>query len=244
MSRSIELVVHCFSTRHDCYAKMLTAQISSLIKWRPKCDYNLMVCMNDGDDLTFTALRLAFAHGVSASAYPLDLPHLFRRGIGRNNAAQTSKADIVWHCDCDLLFGEGCLDALAASDFTGLAFPRTQLVHRAHWIGDRDLTQIKLGQLWEPNPADFEPNKIKFASGGVIIVDGATARKGFMHGTKWTEPVDPARGFCDPREDIAYRKTFEGKSTVLDLPNLFRFRHSACPFQKPEDRLAQTAHVK
>ena len=39
-------------------------------------------------------------------------PQLFRRSIGRNQAALNSSADWVWFTDCDLYFGAGALDSL------------------------------------------------------------------------------------------------------------------------------------
>jgi len=44
---------------------------------------------------------------------PFEKESLFRRGIGRNQAALNTNAHWVWFTDCDLMFRKGCLDALA-----------------------------------------------------------------------------------------------------------------------------------
>ena len=37
----------------------------------------------------------------------------FRRGIGRNLAAKSTRADWIWFTDADIVFQEKCLDTLA-----------------------------------------------------------------------------------------------------------------------------------
>ena len=51
--------------------------------------------------------------GVSWNWQPMPKQELFRRAIGRNRAALATKADWVWFTDCDLMFRDNCLDALA-----------------------------------------------------------------------------------------------------------------------------------
>lgn len=240
--KNLHLIAHCWSGDRDCYAKMLTAQLSSLLRWPPKCEYTLSICTARDDHQTLSAIE-AFQHRCVA-AVPRLLPRteLFRRAFGRNHCAKLSDGfDIVWFTDCDLLFGEGCLDALAGSDFMGLAYPRQQLIHRSHAMGDEDLATITVGVTWKHDPSRFMPHRMKFASGGVQIVDGNTGRRGYLDGTRWQQAVDPAGGFRAPGEDRVFRGLFRGKSTVLDIPNLFRLRHSSTPFEEQAKRLQSTA---
>jgi hypothetical protein len=72
-------------------------------------------------------------------------------------------------------------------------------------------------------------------------VDGNHAREhGYLDGTRWVKPVPEAKDFLDTREDRVYRGTFKG-STRLELPNLYRCRHSRSAFEPAENRLRQTA---
>jgi hypothetical protein len=261
MMRTVEVVTHCYAEKHASYAAALTAQLSSILLWPPKsAAVTITVCATaerppviDLKDFKISTVDvveefeemwgLRFdAHRIQLLSFPK--AELFRRGIGRNYAGKASKADVVWFADADYLFGDGCLDALAAADFKGLAFPREVQIHKSHHHGDAELARIKPGELFQPDMSLFVPKQEKFPTGGIIIVDGDTARKGYNDGTKWCEPVDPAKGFVDPREDIAYRKQFTEGATALDLPSVYRLRHSDCPFQSKEDRLAQTAHVQ
>ena len=241
--KSIHLIAHCWAGDRSCYAKMLTAQLSALLRWPPKARVLLSICTNECDKATLLAIESFHSRGVPVEPILLPKPQIFRRAIGRNVASKASKADIVWFTDCDLIFGDSCLDTLSLIDFSGLAYPTRQMIHRSHALGDEDLATITIGEPWQIDIAHFVPHRMRFASGGVQIVDGETGRKGYLDGSKWTRQADPERGFCDPGEDRVYRGLFTN-STPLSLPNLFRFRHSDCPFEKAEDRLAQTSHVR
>ncbi len=230
--KSIEIVSTCWSKDMPQYARMLTAQLSSLVLWQPKSKVTMTVVCCPDDSETARAVSGFRDKIPDLRTIWLDPSLLLRRAIGRNIAFKTSVADICWACDCDSLFSEGCLDALAETDFTGLAFPSIVMFHRSHQLGDEDISRITPGELFKIDVSRFSP-------GGYMIVDGATAKKGYLDGSRYTRPVDPANGFCDPREDIRYRKQF-GKSTALVLPNVLRFRHSASPWQAAEKRLAQT----
>jgi sRNA-binding carbon storage regulator CsrA len=194
----------------------------------------------------FDKLFAAETDNVRLQIYAGKREQVFRRSIMRNMAAKESKADILWMIDSDYLMLEGCLDALAASDFKGIAYPREVQIHRAHWLGDKEIARIKPGELFEPDLSLFETKKEKFAIGGLQIVDGDSARKyGYLDNTKWVQPVPDAQDFLDTKEDKAFRNFMietVGPSTPLSLPNLFRFRHSESAFEPPENRLAQTAH--
>ncbi len=242
--KTIEIVVHCYAEKIPDFAAMLTAQLSSLVLWTPKtCNVTLRVCAKSGDQLTDEAgfgFGPFLAENVFSDPLWLDGTDIFRRAIGRNIAAKRSNADIVWFADADYLFGEGCLDALAASDFKGLAYPRDIMIHKSHAVGDAELARIKIGEQFEPDLTLFKPQRIKFAIGGLQIVDGDTARAGgYLDGTRWVKPTT-ATDFQDTREDRVFRGLFP-KSTALELPNLFRMRHSRSAFESADSRLKQTS---
>lgn len=259
--KRIELIVTCYAGKYPQYAAMFMSQVASLLTHPPKtCSVCLTVCHSACDEMVHDVIDEAElgmdGDRLDLCRWVFPLNELFRRGLCRNYAAKKSTADIVWFADADALWLDGCLDALASSEWERLARPAEAHFHKTHAQGDADIernmkwwktvkdwSSSRSATKWDeaiPDPSRFQPERIKFASGGYIIVDGDTARKGFLDGTKWTQPVDPAGGFRDPREDIAYRKQFK-KSTPLNLPNLYRFRHSVSTFQKAEDRLAQTA---
>jgi hypothetical protein len=242
--KSIEIITHCYAEKRPEFASLLTAQLSSLALWRPRCDVQVSVCSSP-DDVLSHEVCVAFCNiprpRASIVWHPFQRQDLYRRSIGRNHCAKMSGADIVWHCDCDYIFGQGCLEALAASNFKGLAFPREAFIHRSHADGDREIARIKPGELFKPDMTLFQPWSVKFAIGGLQIVDGDTARsKGYLDGTRWVKPVPTATDFINTREDRVFRGQFP-KSTPLSLPNLYRMRHSCSSFESPESRLKQTS---
>ena len=244
--RSIEIVSHCYSEQHPVFASLLTSQLSSLWLWPPeKCRVLVVICTTTSDKLT-RAVGASFADLFAGG--PVDVQvrlyeksHLFRRAIARNFAAKMTTSDIVWFADADYLFGQGCLDNLAAYDITGLSYPRQVLIHKSHRAGDVEISRIVPGEVFEPDLTLFQPQRVKFAIGGLQIVPGAVAReKGYLDHSKWIKPVDPAKGFQDTREDKSYRAEFKAQSVGLNLPRLMRFRHSQSAFEDAEKRLAQT----
>lgn len=247
----IELVVHCYSEQIPQFASMLTAQLSSLLLWPPKqCTVRVVVCCTRSDKLTLSVCAWFIRHfldaNVLAKIAPLlmDKGQLFRRGCGRNLAAKKSQAGILWFIDSDYILGEGCLDTLAERHHgqfpANIVFPRTVHIHRSHRLGDEEIARIEPGKIFTPDLSLFEPRQEKMAIGGLQIVSGDTARKyGYCDNSKWSEPVDEAGGFRNTAEDKVYRNLLGG-SAAIDLPNVFRLRHSASAFEPAEKRLKQT----
>lgn len=247
--RSVELVCHCYAEKHDVFARLLTAQLSSLVLWPPKCSVRVTVFTAPSDpafEVVKSELGMALwslPQPVRLMTFAAEKQLLFRRSILRNKAAKETTADIVWFADADYLFGEGCLDRLAERTFkTRLVFPSEYRVHRSHAIGDAEIERIKPGKLFTPDLTLFEPSRVGFAIGGLQIVSGDTAREfGYLNGDpKWQKPVDPALGFQDTKEDKHFRKAMGGSSPI-NLPRLYRMRHSVSAFESAEKRLAQTA---
>lgn len=251
----IEIIVHVYAEEFPAFASLLTAQLSSLVLWQPqRCNVLVTVCGTPGDVLAFNTCtllheRLRPLPQASLRWVPFDKAHLFRRGCARNMIAKTTGANVVWFADADYLFGPGCLDALAEARLPGTlevgqprcVFPRQYQVHRSHAMGDAEIARIVPGQVFTPDLTLFEPCKLSFAIGGLQIVSGDwAARNGYLDGTKWSQPVPDATRFLDTKEDKHYRAACGGSSPI-DLPNLYRLRHSSSSFESPEKRLAQTA---
>jgi hypothetical protein len=243
--KTVEIIVHCYAVAIPDFAKMLTAQLSSILQMPPKCGVCVSVCTSAKDELTQHVVQQfseAFHDaGDSVSAWLFDETRLFRRAIARNQCALATKADVVWFADADYLCGEGALDAMAKIDFQStLAFPRHVFIHRSHAMGDRELARIIPGEMFLPDLSIYEQRTEKFAIGGLQIVSGFTARTaGYLDRTKWVEPVKADR-FLDTKEDKAFRAKC-GSSAAVDIPNLYRMRHSQSAFEDPAKRLAQTA---
>jgi hypothetical protein len=241
--KTIEIIVHCWAERRPVFASMLTAQLSSLVIWRPRCRVKITVFTSAGDRRTADVLR-GFgaaheqpAHSVWVSSWTLPLPQLLRRAIGRNLAAKASTADVVWFGDCDYLFGDGCLDKLAEHEWkAGLGFPLGAYIHKDHATGDAEMGHVVPGQVWEPDLSLFVPWKARGAIGGLQIAPGDVARRGYCDGTKWQNEVR-ADDFQDTREDRAYRGSVPGPHDRIHLPNLYRIRHSDSAFESVEQRV-------
>ena len=244
ITKQIAIVVHCYAIRRPVFASMLRAQLSSLILHPPKTRVSVDVCCHEQDNLVLNVVREFSSRGLHVTADMAIGSHLMRRAIGRNACAKLlgkQGVDIVWHCDADYFWHDGCLDTLASVEFPhALVYPREASIHKSHAIGDRELARVNPGELFEPDLSLFEPWKPPYAIGGLQITTGENARKGYLDGTKWTQPVPDATDFLDTKEDRAYRAACGG-SKPIDIPNLFRLRHSVSSFESAEKRLAQTA---
>lgn len=252
--RTLEFVVHCYSLEIPDFARLLTVQLSSLALWPPeRCKLRVTVCSTPDDKQTIRVCR-EFDCLFNQKRLPIDVimrmyrkGSLFRRGVGRNDAAKLTKADVVWFLDCDYAMGEGCLDALATATEAGLpatlAYPRNVHIQKSHALGDAMIARVVPGELFTPDPSEFKPRRERYAIGGLQIVSGETARRyGYCDGTKWAEPVSEQGGFRDTKEDKVFRRAMEAidGSAAIDLPNLYRLRHSRSAFESAEKRLAQT----
>ena len=156
---------------------------------------------------------------------------LFRRAIGRNEAALSSHAELVWFTDVDHFFGLGCIDGLwraweSLEDYRSLIWPRYLMIHRNHEIGDRYAERS--GNPLDIDPADFILRRNKMAIGGIQIVPGSLARRlGYLGGHPgWLQPR-ATFGRC--RGDQPFRRICrsEGLAQAVVFPGLYRLRHSA-----------------
>ena len=237
MSSSLDLVIHCYAEQIPAFANMLTALLSSLHCHPPKCRTTVVVITSPRDVLTQKVCDDFAERDIAIRQLHLEDELLFRRAIGRNLAAKQGAADVVWFCDADYYFGQGCLDAVANLDFSKatMLYPRKAMIHVSHDAGDREIARIVPGELFTPDFSLFEEWRIRKAIGGLQIVSGDTARRGYLDQTTWTKPVTATK-FLNTHCDKHFRRAC-GLSMPADIPNVWRFRHSESAFEGKEKRL-------
>lgn len=262
MSNSIEVVTHAYSGHHDQYRAFLALQMESLIRnpqRRIKVYYTICTHFRDYDILGTAALfsrRLERA-GVVLQIIALDKPHLHRRAIGRNRAARSSLADVLWFCDVDYWFGHGCLKSVVdrVEPQDGLHQPGRYYCNVDHETGDRTVNQVIEMLDAAPNfpdrppldgfevlPAEFFERKSKVAIGGLQIIGAKrVADIGYLHDTEWMEPKQGKqlqKGVQRTRDDVAFRRINElGRGKRIPVKNLFRFRHTEAGRDITDDQI-------
>lgn len=233
----VEIVSHCWK-----YASMLQYQLSSLILYPPRCRVEMTVFTAEQDQRTIDCVKW-FAElaekppTVTMRAWVLPKERLFRRAIGRNVAALATQADIVWFTDVDYLFGEGCLDALADKHPLpdALSYPKVVRKQNKHAIGDAMCAERREEgfAVVDIDHGDYHDKVQRRAIGGIQIVRGDTCRRlGYVPNSKWQKPADT---FQSCRGDIAFRRAVAcGPGVGIDVPNVFRLRHSDCGRKNPD----------
>ncbi len=232
---TIEIVSHCYAGRHKHYASALIYQLSSLVMHRWECNVSACIVMAEHDQRTEQVIqwftRLIGFH-FPLRIINLKLPELGRRSIGRNIAAKSTDADIVWFADVDQVYREGILDRLCEMEWpndTAMIFPTHIKINKNYKLGDKIL------DLGKPNLLDIDPNDFRTkrywrAIGGVQIVKGDFARKyGYLDGQKkWQKPFHGPTEFDTCRCDRLYRLFCKkhGGNIGVDLPGMYRIRHT------------------
>jgi len=222
----LEVVSHCWN-----YAHLLRYQLSSLVLHPPRqMDVRVTVFHALEDPATAALLAFFAEHkvpGVSWNWQVLPPSQLMRRCIGRNQAALATEADWVWFTDCDLVFGEGCLDALAEKlqgRTDALVYP--QVEHCTSLLADDDARLAQGASELElaSTPAEFKARTVSRATGPLQIAHGDVSR---------------AVGYCDAiqaykagadhwrkcYEDRTYRWLLGTQGVPLDIPGVQRIRH-------------------
>lgn len=225
----LEIVSHCWN-----YAHMQVYQLSSLVLFPPK---NLTVTMTvfygEEDRKTLELLEFFASQqvpGVIWNWQPLPRQALFRRAIGRNLAARQTSADWVWFTDCDVLFRDNCLDALAealqgrndvlvypAAEYcTGLLSPDAPILQPE--MSPLQVLDVDAG-LFTRFPRDR-------ATGPLQITHGDVARAvGYCDSLPYYQ--QPSNTWCKAYEDRAFRWLLRTQGTALDVPGVYRIRHVA-----------------
>ena len=227
----LEIVSHCWR-----YSRLLTYQFSSLVLFPPReVEVTMTVFLTPEDRATVDVLRY-FAEGDHAAnvhfrAWSLARPWLVRREVGRDLAARQTQADWIWFTDCDHLFRENALDALpdrVANIDAPLVFPRLVMKSRSPQAGDAAIARAGgEPRVLDIAPEQFEPVPYHCAIGGVQIARGEVTRRLGYSGT----PLARARGarrWQRARGDPLFRRRLGTAGTPIDLPNVFRIRHSKC----------------
>ena len=223
----LDIVSHCWN-----YAPLLTLQLSSLVNCPPtRLTVNMTVFHAREDTRTAAVLDYFAAKNVSGVTWnwrQLPREQLFRRAIGRNRAALESNADWIWFTDCDVLFGENCLDVLA-DELQGrqdaLLHPRQERVTPMLATDDPMLRRAAQPQVIDINAAHFVMSGERGrATGPLQIVHGDVARAaGYCNALKFYQQPQPAFAKC--YEDSALRWLLGSDGVALDVPGVYRIQH-------------------
>ena len=223
----LEIVSHCWN-----YSHLLIYQLSSLVNFPPENLAVTMTVFHSVEDTDTVALLQFFESidtpNVKWNWQHLPKEHLFRRGIGRNQAALNTTADWIWFTDCDVIFHDQCLDSLPAllsGRGESLFFPRqeriTPLLGSAHEM--LNVTSSK--EVLDIDTTHFDVHYPDRATGPLQITRGAVARKlGYCNDLKCY--LEPADHWCKAREDRIFRWILETEGTPLDIPSVYRIRHA------------------
>jgi hypothetical protein len=223
----LEVVSHCWN-----YSHFLVYQLSSLVLFPPKkLDVTMTVFYSPED--TRTGELLAFFEnqtvpGVTWNWQPVPKQELFRRGIGRNRAALATEADWVWFTDCDLMFREGCLDALAEvlqGRQDALLFPEEE--HTTDLLAE-DNPMLRAGtsepQVLDIDASSFTTRQISKATGPLQIAHGDVCRAvGYCRNISFYQ--QPVESFAKCHEDRAFRWLLRSQGQPVNVPGVYRIRH-------------------
>lgn len=222
-----EIVSHCWN-----YSHMLIYQLSSLVNHAPDCMDVTYTLYYSPEDTGTVALvehfnQLNIPH-LTWNWQPLPKERLFRRAIGRNEAATATSADWVWFSDCDTIFHENCLSTVEKAirgQREPLLFPCreriTMMLPLSHDLFSRHDTTIELLDI---DTELFEHNDISKAKGAFQIVHGDVCRKlGYCRTLKpYQRPTEHWRKTF---EDTVFRKLIGSQGKPIDVDGLYRIRH-------------------
>ena len=229
----LEVVTHCWN-----YSRLLTYQLSSFYLYPPE-ESKVRVTVFYAEEDTGTKQVFDFFSTLpkpkTVKIVPSCLPrrNLMCRAYGRHLAAQKTSADLIWFTDVDYCFGPGCLDTLAKLTNKSvhkpkrLFYPRVILGSKKHVFGDKAIAKLDDGlKVIDIERDDFGKMTYSKAIGGVQIIRGDTARKlGYCK--------DHVLGKCNMSdnwlptiEDRVIRVILGTNGQPLELPNVFRIRHS------------------
>ena len=224
---TIEIVSHCWN-----YAHFLVYQLSSLVKFPPQHAQVTMTVFYCAEDERTSALLAFFASmdvpNVTWNWCELPRAALFRRAIGRNQAALNSTADWVWFTDCDLMFREGCLDGLVEQlqgRTDALVYPEvercTSLLTDENPMLKVDLHNL---QVQDVDTTQFEEFRRTRATGPLQITHGDVARAcGYCASLTYYQQPSPT--WCKAYEDRAFRWLLRSQGVPLPIPGVYRIRH-------------------
>lgn len=241
---SINIITHCWAGQLRQYATLLRCHLASLVNHPPeRCTIKVNVCYSNTDAHTIDVLNDLIPRMpsvVEVEPVHLELENLFQRSIGRDRLLRSGTSDIYWLADCDYMFGEGCLDALADMDGTlpVLSYPDTWMINASHEIGDRFIAEVEAmprGDLPQIEPLDFMPYRCKIAIGGMMILTPELAAEGFCHEHRLFPPAKPSEGWLQSKSDRGARLGWgRGKGIKIQIPEVYRLRHTKISYAKRE----------
>jgi hypothetical protein len=223
----IEIVSHCWK-----YAHFLIYQLSSLVRFPPQKAHVTMTVYYCREDTTTVALLNYFGSlqvpNVTWNWRELPRQALFRRAIGRNEAALNTKADWIWFTDCDLMFREDCLDGLAdvlQGRKDVLVYPRiercTSLLSNEDPMLAIDWNNL---QVVDVDTTQFEEFVRTRATGPLQITHADVARAcGYCDSLSYYQR--PSETWCKAYEDRAFRWLLRTQGVPLEIPGVYRIRH-------------------
>ncbi len=231
----LEIVSHCWQ-----YAHFLLYQLSSLAKFPPSAlSVTMTVYYNKADARTVELLEFfgeMAVPGVEWNWRELPAEKLFRRAIGRNERALASWADWIWFTDCDLLFREGCLDALSEAlqgRRDSLVYPRTERV--TPLLPDENpllSPRSKELRVVDVDPHSFFEMNRGRATGPLQITHGDVARAaGYCNALSYYQRPSPV--WAKAYEDRAFRWLLGSPGVPLEIPGVYRIRHQSKGRYKP-----------
>lgn len=224
----IEIVSHCWQ-----YAHLLAYQLSSLVNFPPAGARVRMTVFYALEDARTRAMLDFFgsvaAPGVTWNWQALPRPELFRRAIGRNRVARSTRADWVWFTDCDIVFHRDCIDGLA-SELQGrqdlLTYPKHERI--TPMLTEDD--PVLAAERDRPRVVDIDTSQFTLAEnppkakGAYHIVHGDAARQ-----CGYCEQVPvyqrPVARWAKTYEDSAFRWLMGTDGVGLEVPGVHRIRH-------------------
>ncbi len=224
----IEIVSHCWQ-----YAHLLAYQLSSLVNFPPAKARLRMTVFHTLEDTRTRAMLDYFSGlavpGVAWNWQALSPPELFRRAIGRNRVARSTKADWVWFTDCDIVFHRDCIDLLATElqarqDL--LTYPKFERI--TPMLTEDD--PVLAAERDRPRVVDIDTSQFTLAAnppkakGAYHIVHGDAARHcGYCEQIPLYQR--PAPRWAKTYEDSAFRWLLGTDGVGLEVPGVHRIRH-------------------
>jgi len=223
---TLEIVSHCWK-----YAHLLDYQLSSLVNYPPTQLNVIVTVFYSSEDADTVAMLDFFAeqtvNNITWNWQELPKEKLFRRSIGRNQAALNTQADWVWFTDCDLVFHHYCLDGLAESlkgKSEVLFFPLQERITTLLTETDPILVKGAKPQVLDIDTSNFHTVNITRATGPLQITNGAVARScGYCKTIGIYQK--PENHWCKAYEDRAFRWLLRSQGVGIDIPGVYRIQH-------------------
>lgn len=224
---TVEIVSHCWQ-----YAHLSVYQLSSLVNYPPQnIDMHYTFFYAEEDRAT-TKLVQTFGQmqvpNVTWHWCAIPRDQLYRRAIGRNQAALNTQADWIWFADCDLIFHAGCLDSIATAldgKALKLAFPASEQI-TGLLAADDPIVNLPTDNpsVVDIDPKLFSRGSITKAKGAFQIVHGDVARKcGYCRDL--THYQQPTNRWRKTFEDTAFRRLIKDEGQAVPIVGLHRIRH-------------------